>query len=293
MTAVDGDDDVAELTDRLGLRFDDLGLVAQAMSHRSWCAENPGHESYERLEFLGDAVLGWVTADAAFRRFQEMSEGQLTGIRKGVVNTVALAELAVELGIGPYIKLGKGEAAAGGSSKPSILADAMEALIGAIYLDRGSATAYDFVASLIADRVELTAERLDELDFKTTLQELLAGAGMAPPRVRHLRAGPRSPEALLRHGVGQRHRARRGGGAFQAVGRAERSRRRHPDTRHRAGRCDHGPGRSPVLVTMPPVSGCARANASEGGGRRSATCVAGETRDGHGACRRPATGASE
>ncbi len=151
------------------------------MSHRSWCAENPGHESYERLEFLGDAVLGWVTADAAFRRFPEMSEGQLTGIRKGVVNTMALAELAVELGIGPFIKLGKGEAAAGGSRKPSILADAMEALIGAIYLDCGSTTAYDFVTSLIAERIESTADRLDELDFKTTLQELLAAAGMAAP----------------------------------------------------------------------------------------------------------------
>ena len=169
------------MTERLGLRFDDLGLVDQAMSHRSWYAENPGHENYERLEFLGDAVLGWVTADAAFRRFPEMSEGQLTGIRKGVVNTMALAELAGELGIGPYIKLGKGEAAAGGSSKPSILADAIEALIGAIYLDCGSTTAYDFVASLIADRIAATAGRLDELDFKTTLQELLAAAGMALP----------------------------------------------------------------------------------------------------------------
>ena len=88
MSALDGaGDDVSTLIERLGLRFNDVGLVAQAMSHRSWCAENPGHESYERLEFLGDAVLGWVTADAAFRRFPEMSEGQLTGIRKGVVNT--------------------------------------------------------------------------------------------------------------------------------------------------------------------------------------------------------------
>ena len=161
--------DVAVLVGRLGLQFDDLGLVEQAMSHRSWCAEHPGNASYERLEFLGDAVLGWVTADAAFRRFPDMSEGQLTGIRKGVVNTMALAEMAAELGIGPYIKLGKGEAAAGGSSKPSILADAMEALIGAVYLDRGSTMAYEFVESLIADRVEATAERLDELDFKTTL----------------------------------------------------------------------------------------------------------------------------
>ena len=191
MSALDGaGDDVSTLIERLGLHFDNLGLVVQAMSHRSWCAENPGHESYERLEFLGDAVLGWVTADVSFRRFPQMSEGQLTGIRKGVVNTVALAELASELGIGPYIKLGKGEAAAGGSRKPSILADAMEALIGAIYLDLGSASAYDFVASLIAERVGTTAERLDELDFKTTLQELLAAAGMPPPAYQISEQGP-------------------------------------------------------------------------------------------------------
>jgi ribonuclease-3 len=182
LSASDGaGDGVAALIDRLGLRFDDAGLVAEAMSHRSWCAENPGHASYERLEFLGDAVLGWVTADVAFQRFPEMSEGQLTGIRKGVVNTGALAELAVEIGIGPYIKLGKGEAAAGGSGKQSILADAMEALIGAIYLDRGADTAYAFVEALVVDRVEETAERLDELDFKTTLQELIAGSGLSPP----------------------------------------------------------------------------------------------------------------
>jgi ribonuclease III len=176
-----GFEDVAVLVERLGLEFDDIELARQAMAHRSWCAENPGHRSYERLEFLGDAVLGWVTADAAYRRFPEMSEGELTGIRKGVVNTVALAEMAVELGIGPHLKLGKGEAAGGGAAKPSILADAMEALIGAIYLDRGSETAYEFVVSLIEQRVESTADRLDELDFKTTLQELLAGSGMNAP----------------------------------------------------------------------------------------------------------------
>jgi ribonuclease-3 len=182
--------DVSVLIERIGLRFDDLGLVDQAMSHRSWCAENPGHESYERLEFLGDAVLGWVTADVAFRRFPQMSEGQLTGIRKGVVNTTALAELAVEIGIGPYIKLGKGEAAARGSHKRSILADAMEALIGAIYIDRGPATAHAFVESLIADRIDTTAEHLDELDFKTTLQELLAAAGMPAPVYELSEQGP-------------------------------------------------------------------------------------------------------
>jgi ribonuclease-3 len=190
LQSIDAAGDVSVLTERLGLRFDDLGLVDQAMSHRSWCAENPGHESYERLEFLGDAVLGWVTADVAFRRFPQMSEGQLTGIRKGVVNTTALAELAVEIGIGPYIKLGKGEAAAHGSHKRSILADAMEALIGAIYIDRGPATAHAFVDSLIADRIDATSEHLDELDFKTTLQELLAAAGMPPPVYEISEQGP-------------------------------------------------------------------------------------------------------
>jgi ribonuclease-3 len=173
--------DVAELLERLGLKFNDIGLAEQAMAHRSWCAEHPGNQSYERLEFLGDAVLGWVTADASYRRFPDMSEGELTGIRKGVVNTAALAEMAAELGIGPYLKLGKGEAAGGGAAKPSILADAMEALIGAVYADGGSDAAYDFVASLITDRIVATADRLDELDFKTTLQELLAAAGLDSP----------------------------------------------------------------------------------------------------------------
>jgi ribonuclease-3 len=179
LRAIDAASDVSALTERLGLCFDDLGLVEQAMSHRSWCAEN-----------LGDAVLGWVTADVAFRRFPWMSEGQLTGVRKGVVNTTALAELAVEVGIGPYIKLGKGEAAARGAHKRSILADAMEALIGAIYIDRGPATAHAFVESLIADRIDAISERLHELDFKTTLQELLASAGKAPPVYEISEQGP-------------------------------------------------------------------------------------------------------
>jgi ribonuclease-3 len=187
---LDAAGDVSALTEHLGLQFDDLDLVDEAMSHRSWCAENPGHNSYERLEFLGDAVLGWITADVAFRRFPQMTEGQLTGLRKGVVNTAALADLAAEVGIGPFIKLGKGEAAAHGSSKPSILADAMEALIGAIYLDRGPATAHSFVESLIIGRIEATAERLDELDFKTTLQEMIAGSGLAPPVYEITEQGP-------------------------------------------------------------------------------------------------------
>jgi ribonuclease-3 len=172
---------LAELVERLGHRFIDGTIVDTAMAHRSWCAENPGHASNERLEFLGDAVLGWITADLAFRRFPGMSEGELTGVRKGVVNTGALAEIATELGLGRHVKLGKGEAAAKGSEKPSILADALEALIGAIYVDGGSTVAYGIVETLIAERLDSTAERLDQLDYKSTLQELVAASNRSAP----------------------------------------------------------------------------------------------------------------
>ena len=172
---------VSDLVARLGYRFSDEAIVDTAMAHRSWCAENPGHASNERLEFLGDAVLGWVTADVAFRRFPGMSEGDLTGVRKGVVNTTALAEIATELGLGRHIKLGKGEAAAGGAAKSSILADALEAMIGAVYVDGGAAVAYEVVEGLIADKLAQSAERLDQLDYKSTLQELVAAAGTAAP----------------------------------------------------------------------------------------------------------------
>ena len=105
------------------------------MAHRSWCAEHPGTQSNERLEFLGDAVLGWVVADLAYARFAELPEGALTGVRKGVVNALALAEVAAALGLGDHLLLGRGEDAAGGREKPSILSDALEALFGAVYVD--------------------------------------------------------------------------------------------------------------------------------------------------------------
>lgn len=159
----------------------DRELLVEALSHRSWCAENPGNASNERLEFLGDAVLGLVAADNAFRRFPEMTEGELTGVRKGVVNTNALGEIGAELGIGPFIRLGRGEAAAGGARKTTILADAVEAIIGAIYLDRGVATAFEFVERLLDGRIGDVSVRLDELDFKSTLQEAVAVRGLPAP----------------------------------------------------------------------------------------------------------------
>lgn len=144
------------------------------MCHRSWCAEVLGDESNERLEFLGDAVLGWVVADIAYRRHMDLPEGKLTDLRKSVVNAAALAEIAMQVDIGPCLLLGKGEAAAGGRTKPSILSDALEAVIGAVYLDGGVVAAIDLIDRLFSEPLRSAASRLDRLDYKTVLQELTA-----------------------------------------------------------------------------------------------------------------------
>lgn len=151
------------------------------MAHRSWCAEHPGTISNERLEFLGDAILGWVVADLAFRRFADLPEGDLTGVRKGVVNALALADVAEDLDLGSFLLLGRGEDAAGGREKPSILSDALEAVFGAVYVDGGPAKAYDVIERLIGPRLAETAAHLDHLDHKSRLQEAAAGEGSAPP----------------------------------------------------------------------------------------------------------------
>lgn len=160
------------------------------MAHRSWCAEHPGNHSNERLEFLGDAVLGWVVADLAFTRFVDLPEGALTGVRKGVVNAGALAEVARELGLGDFLLLGRGEDAAGGRKKPSILSDALEAVIGAVYVDGGVHAAYAFIERTIGDRLAHTAGRLDQLDHKSRLQELAVRAGHPPPEYASRSEGP-------------------------------------------------------------------------------------------------------
>ena len=165
--------DLEGLVARIGYRFNDPGLLRRAMAHRSWCAEVAGEEaSNERLEFLGDAVLGWVVADLAFRQFADLPEGKLTDLRKSVVNATALAETAISLDLGAYLMLGRGEDAAGGRSKPSILSDAFEAVLGAIYVDAGTEAAYSFVERVIGDRLLQAVLDLDRLDYKTMLQEL-------------------------------------------------------------------------------------------------------------------------
>jgi len=175
------DPDLAGLSERIGYDFTDPALLRRAMSHRSWCAETPGEVSNERLEFLGDAVLGWVVADIVYRRHQDLPEGKLTDLRKSVVNAVALAEIAGRIDIGRHLLLGKGESAAGGRDKASILSDALEAVIGAVYLDGGVIAAVDLIERLFSEPLRVAAQQLDRLDFKTLLQELTARLFDAAP----------------------------------------------------------------------------------------------------------------
>lgn len=160
------------LEDELGVRFGRPELLHEAMAHRSWCAETPGSASNERLEFLGDAVLGVAVADHCFRRFPGLAEGSLAKVRAAVVNTAVLAEVAGGIGLGRFLLLGRGEDASGGREKPSILADALEAVIGALYLDQGWERAHEIVVGLLEHRIEVAAAGPGAGDFKTRLQEL-------------------------------------------------------------------------------------------------------------------------
>lgn len=156
--------------------------------HRSWCAEHAGNPSNERLEFLGDSVLGIVVTDHVYRTHDELHEGDLTEIRKTVVNSVALAEVAEELGIGDHLLLGKGEELSGGRQKPSILADAMEAIIGAVYLALGLEGATTLVLGILGSR--LATAQSDGADHKSRLQELAARRLAGPPRYEVEATGP-------------------------------------------------------------------------------------------------------
>lgn len=181
--------DLDDLAARVGHEFGDPSLLERALAHRSWVAETDGAISNERLEFLGDAVLGWVVADVVFHRY-EVPEGQLTDLRKGVVNAIALADVAREMRLGDHIRLGRGEAAAGGASKPSILSDAFEAVLGAVYLDGGAEAAAAMVERWVVPRMPDDIDSIDQFDQKTQLQELLARDGRGSPVYEITSTGP-------------------------------------------------------------------------------------------------------
>lgn len=163
------------LEKKIGYHFKDRGLLKTALTHSSYAneAKDRRTQSNERLEFLGDSVLGMVTSDYIFKRYTDIPEGELTKLRASVVCEQALHEVALSLGLSAFLLLGRGEEAGGGRERASILADAVEAVIGAIYMDGGFSAAQPFVLSFIKPSVQATVERRSFHDYKTMLQEIV------------------------------------------------------------------------------------------------------------------------
>lgn len=177
------------LIERLGVGLD-AGLLERALTHRSYAYEHGGLPTNERLEFLGDSVLGLVVTDSLYRTFPDLPEGQLAKLRAAVVNARTLAAIGRDLGIGPALRLGRGEETTGGRDKSSILADTVEALIGAVYVEHGINIASDIVHRLVDVHVEASASLGAGLDWKTSLQELTAVLGLGVPEYLVTEDGP-------------------------------------------------------------------------------------------------------
>ena len=190
-----GPDDAGRaLAERLGeaivVEFVDIGLAVTSLTHRSYAFERGLTVTNERLEFLGDAVLGVVVTDLAFRAFPDLPEGELAKLRAATVNMVSLADVAAERGLGDLVLLGRGEELSGGRAKASILADAMEAVLGAVYLDRGLDVTTELIVRLFRPRMEAYARGEGERDYKTVLQELSAQEVGSVPDYRVAARGP-------------------------------------------------------------------------------------------------------
>ena len=169
-----------QLLDKLGVHLDPE-LFVLALTHRSFAHEAGGLPTNERLEFLGDTVLGLVVTEALYRAHPDLSEGSLAKMRAATVSQRALAIVARDLGLGGYVLLGKGELSTGGPDKDSILSDTLEAVFGAVYLSHGLETARVVVERLVGPSLEAAADLGAGLDWKTSLQELSAGMGLGAP----------------------------------------------------------------------------------------------------------------
>lgn len=188
-------------------------MLEQALTHRSYAYEHGGLPTNERLEFLGDSVLGLVVTETLYRSHPELPEGQLAKLRSAVVNMRALAEVARSLGLGEHLRLGKGEEATGGRDKASILADGLEALIGAVYVDRGVDAATAVVHRLFDPLLHRAPHLGAGLDWKTSLQELTASLDLGVPEYRISDSGPDHAKSFVatvvlrdgRHGSGRGH----------------------------------------------------------------------------------------
>ncbi|MGA1321456.1 MAG: ribonuclease III [Ilumatobacteraceae bacterium] len=179
-----------ECAEVVGHDFVDWSLLVRALTHSSYSAESPDEPSNERLEYLGDAVLGLVLADEMYRRHPDFHEGLLTDLRKSVVNETTLGGAARRMGLGRFIRLGRGEEAAGGHDKTSILANAFEAVIGAVHLDAGTEIARRLSLRLLRDDIDAAVPGLRTLDPKTQLQELTQDNELGAPYYEITDEGP-------------------------------------------------------------------------------------------------------
>ena len=164
--------DLATLQQTFNISFNDLSLLQQALIHSSYINENPGFAptSNERLEFLGDAVLGLIIAEKLYQDFPQFTEGEMTRLRAALVRQDTLARVARTIKLGDYLYLGKGEKAGGGQRKPANLAKALEAVIATIFLDQDPVTARNVILKLFKKELQRVASRGIEVDYKTQLQ---------------------------------------------------------------------------------------------------------------------------
>jgi ribonuclease-3 len=174
----------------LGVSFHDTAFRTAALTHRSYAFEHGTEITNERLEFLGDSVLGLVVTDMAYASYPDLPEGALAKLRAAIVNMVALADVARSLGLGNMVLLGKGEELSGGRDKSSILADALEAVFGAIYLDRGLDVSRELIERLFRPRMEAYVRGEGDRDYKTILQELASQELRSMPEYRLEERGP-------------------------------------------------------------------------------------------------------
>lgn len=236
----------AELCAQLGVCELEPRLLEQALTHRSFAYENGGLPTNERLEFLGDAVLGLVVTEALYLAHPDLSEGRLAKLRAAVVNARALAEVARALGLGDHILLGRGEETTGGRDKSSILSDTVEALLGAIYLDQGYQAAGAVVHRLFDPLMAAAASLGAGLDWKTSLQELSADLGLGVPEYLIDDSGPDHAKTF----VAQVRVADRSYG--QGSGRSKKE--AEQEAAETAWRALGGAGQAGAAPVAPPVS---------------------------------------
>ena len=185
--------DLAALQQTLGLSFNDPSLLERALVHSSYINENPSlaPTSNERLEFLGDAVLGLIVTEKLYRDFPDCDEGEMTRLRAALIRGDTLARMARAIRLGNYLYLGKGEEVSGGRNKPANLAGALEAVIGAIFLDQGSAITRDFILRLLNTELQKVVSQGAGVDYKSQLQELIQAREQQTPVYRVIKTiGP-------------------------------------------------------------------------------------------------------